>query len=182
MVAVVAAGLLTMLQGAIVAAAAMVLTRCCSEETAQKSVDWPLLVAIGATFGLGAALQETGAAERLAGLLLAQAGTNPLLALILVYGSAMVLTELVTNNAAAIIVFPIAMSTAAQLDVSYMPFVFAVMIGASCGFATPLGYQTNLMVYGPGGYRLGDFLRMGVPLNLIVWVVTCALAPVVWPF
>ena len=182
MVVVVAAGLLSMLQGAIVAAAAMIVTRCCSQDTAQKSVDWPLLLAIGATFGLGAALQETGAADVLADALLRQAGTSPLLALVLLYGTTMILTELVTNNAAAIIVFPIAMSTAAQLDVHYMPFIVAVMIGASCGFATPLGYQTNLMVYGPGGYRLTDFLKMGVPMNLLMWVVTCAVAPMVWPF
>jgi len=182
MVLTVATGLLDMLQGAIVAAAAMILTRCCSQETAQKGVDWPLLVAIGATFGLGAALQETGAAEALADVLLAPAGDSPMLALILVYGVTMLLTELVTNNAAAIIVFPIALSTAAQLGVDQMPFVVAVMIGASCGFATPLGYQTNLMVYGPGGYRLGDFLKMGVPMNLLMWAVTCTLAPMIWPF
>jgi di/tricarboxylate transporter len=182
MVVVVATGLLSMLQGAILAAAAMIMTRCCSQDAAQKSVDWPLLLAIGATFGLGAALSETGAADVLADSLLRPAGANPLLALILIYGATMLLTELVTNNAAAIIVFPIAMSTASQLEVNAMPFVVAVMIGASCGFATPLGYQTNLMVYGPGGYRLGDFLRMGVPMNLLMWIVTCVVAPMVWPF
>jgi di/tricarboxylate transporter len=92
------------------------------------------------------------------------------------------LTEIVTNNAAAIIVFPIALSTAAGLDVNHMPFVVAVMMAASSSFATPLGYQTNLMVYGPGGYRLTDFLKMGIPMNLMMWIVTCALAPVFWPF
>lgn len=182
MVVTVATGLFSMLQGSILAAAAMIVTRCCSQDTAQKSVDWPLLLAIGATFGLGAALEETGAATALASVLLSQAGPNPILALILIYGTTMVLTELVTNNAAAIIVFPIAVATAAQLEVSHMPFVIAVMIGASCGFATPLGYQTNLMVYGPGGYRFGDFLRMGVPLNLLMWIVTCTLVPFAWPF
>jgi len=182
MVLVVAGGLLTMLQGAIVAAAAMIATRCCSQETAQKSVDWPLLVAIGATFGLGAAIQDTGAAQALAEIVLAPAGANPFLALVLIYGVTMLLTEIVTNNAAAIIVFPIAIATSSQLGVSYMPFVAAVMIGASCGFATPLGYQTNLMVYGPGGYRLSDFIKMGAPLNLLMWAMTCILAPRVWPF
>ena len=182
MVVVVATGVLSMLQAALVAAAAMLVTRCCSEEVAQRSVDWPLLLSIGAAFGLGAALQGTGAAPAIARTLLSSAGTDPLLALIVIYGTTMVLTEMVTNNAAAIIVFPIAMSTAAQLEVSYMPFVVAVMIGASSGFATPLGYQTNLMVYGPGGYRLGDFLRIGIPMNLLMWIVTCTLAPMVWAF
>jgi di/tricarboxylate transporter len=180
MVAVVAAGLLTMLQGAIVAAAAMVLTRCCSEETAQKSVDWPLLVAIGATFGLGAALQETGAAERLAGLLLAQAGTNPLLALILVYGSAMVLTELVTNNAAAALMFPLVASVAPAAGIPLVPAALVIMMAASASFATPIGYQTNLMVYGAGGYRFSDFLRFGIPLQLLLGAVTIAVAAFLW--
>jgi di/tricarboxylate transporter len=182
MVLVVAIGLLSMIQAAFVAAAAMLLTRCCSEEVAQKSVDWPLLLAIGSAFGLGSALESTGAASALADVLLARAGTDPLLALVVIYGTTMLLTEFVTNNAAAIIVFPIAMSTAASLGVNYMPFAITVMMAASSSFATPLGYQTNLMVYGPGGYRVSDFLKMGVPLSLLMWVVTCTLAPMVWPF
>jgi di/tricarboxylate transporter len=182
MVLIVTTGLLTMLQGAIVAAGTMLLTRCCSEEIAQKSVDWPLLLAIGAAFGLGSALQGTGGATAIADLLLSRAGTSPLLALIVIYGTTMLLTELVTNNAAAIIVFPIAMSTATGLEVNHMPFVIAVMIAASASFATPLGYQTNLMVYGPGGYRLSDFLKMGIPMSILMGIVTCTLAPMVWPF
>jgi di/tricarboxylate transporter len=114
--------------------------------------------------------------------LLARAGTDPLLALILIFGTATLLSELVTNNAAAVIVFPIAMSTADQLQVSYLPFVIALMIAASSAFATPLGYQTNLMVYGPGGYRATDFLKMGLPMKVLMWLVTCAMAPLIWPF
>jgi len=182
MVLLATTGLMTMLQAAIVAAAGMLLTRCCSEEAAQKSVDWPLLLAIGAAFGLGSALESTGAAGAMAELLLSQAGASPLLALIMIYGTTTLLTEAVTNNAAAIIVFPIALSTAVGLDVNHMPFVVAVMMAASASFATPLGYQTNLMVYGPGGYRLSDFLKMGIPMNLLIWIVTCTVAPIVWPF
>ncbi|MBI3993894.1 MAG: SLC13 family permease [Candidatus Lambdaproteobacteria bacterium] len=182
MVAVAALGLLSMLQAAFLAAAAMLLTRCCSEETARRSIDWPLLLAIGASFGLGRALEETGAAGITARLLLSPAGNNPWLALILIYGVTMGVSELVTNNAAAIIMFPIAMATAAALHVSHQPFAIALMIAASAAFATPLGYQTNLMVYGPGGYRFGDFLRMGIPLNLLLWAITCTLTPLVWPF
>jgi len=171
-----------MLQGSIVAAGAMLLTRCCSEETAQQSVDWPLLLTIGAAFGLGTALESTGAAGAIANTLLSRAGTSALLALVLIYGTTMVLTEMVTNNAAAIIVFPIAMSTAGQLGVNHMPFVIAVMVAASSSFATPLGYQTNLMVFGPGGYRVSDFMKMGIPMSVLMWIVTCTVAPLVWPF
>jgi di/tricarboxylate transporter len=182
MVLVVTTGLLSMLQAGFLAAAAMLLTRCCSEDAAQKSVDWPLLLAIGSAFGLGGALESTGAASALADVLLTRAGTNALLALIVIYGTTMLLTEFVTNNAAAIIVFPIAMSTAESLGVNYMPFAVTVMMAASSSFATPLGYQTNLMVYGPGGYRVSDFLKIGVPLSLLMWAVTCTVAPMVWPF
>ncbi|VFM97814.1 MAG: Di- and tricarboxylate transporter [Candidatus Kentron sp. G] len=182
MVVLVTTGLLSMLQAAFAAAAAMLLTRCCSEETARGSIDWPLLLSIGAAFGLGRALENTGAAMVIGHTLLELAGTNPLLALIVVYGVTTMLSELVTNNAAAIVVFPIAMATAAQLGVDYMPFAIAVMIAASASFATPLGYQTNLMVYGPGGYRLSDFLKMGAPMSLLMWVTTCLLTPLIWPF
>jgi di/tricarboxylate transporter len=182
MVVLVLSGVLDMLQASIVAAAAMILTRCCSEQTARRSLDWPVLLTIGVSFGLGAALEDTGAAQSIAGALLARAGTDPLLALILIFGTATLLSELVTNNAAAVIVFPIAMSTADQLQVSYLPFVIALMIAASSAFATPLGYQTNLMVYGPGGYRATDFLKMGLPMKVLMWLVTCAMAPLIWPF
>lgn len=182
MVLLVTTGFFSMLQAAFAAAAAMILTRCCSEETARRSIDWPLLLSIGAAFGLGRAIEGTGAAAAIAEALLALAGTNPLLALIVVYGITTMLSELVTNNAAAIVVFPIAMATAAQLGVDFMPFVIAVMIAASASFATPLGYQTNLMVYGPGGYRLSDFLKMGIPMSLLMWITTCLLTPWIWPF
>ena len=87
-----------------------------------------------------------------------------------------------TNNAAAVIVFPIAMATATTLQVDYMPFVIAVAVAASASFASPLGYQTHLMVYGPGNYRLRDFVKMGIPMNVLLWAITTGLAPLVWPF
>lgn len=182
MVATAALGVLTMLQAAALAAAGVLLTRCCSEETARRSVDWPLLLAIGASMGLGAALEVSGAAANAAALLLLPAGDDPWLALGLVYLGTALITELVTNNAAAIIVFPVALSTADKLGVDPMPFVATLMIAASASFATPLGYQTNLMVYGPGGYRVRDFIRIGVPMSAVVGLVTVALAPVIWPF
>ena len=182
MVASVATGLLSMLQAALLAAGAMLLARCVSEDTARKSIDWPLLVAIAASFGLGAALQETGAAESLASALLAHSGNHPWIALGIIYATTTLISEFVTNNAAAVIVFPIAMATATTLQVNYMPFVIAVAVAASASFASPLGYQTHLMVYGPGNYRLRDFVKMGVPMNLLLWGITTGLAPLVWPF
>jgi di/tricarboxylate transporter len=94
----------------------------------------------------------------------------------------LVATELITNNAAAALMFPFALATSQQLGVSYMPFVVAVMMAASAGFATPIGYQTNLMVYGPGGYRFSDYVKIGVPLDLLIMAVTVALAPIAFPF
>ena len=94
----------------------------------------------------------------------------------------MIFTETLSNAASAALVFPIALATAQSLQVSPMPFVMAIAIAASCGFATPIGYQTNLMVYGPGGYRFSDFLRVGGALNLMVAAVAILLAPLMWPF
>lgn len=182
MVALAASGLLTMLQAAVVAAAAMLLTRCVGGDAARRNVHWPLLVSIAAAFGLGRALESTGAASAIAGGLLRYAGRDPWLALAMVYLATTLFTEFVTNNAAAVIMFPIALATASTLQVSPMPYAMAIMIAASCSFATPLGYQTNLMVYGPGGYRLSDFLRIGIPLNLLVMAVAVTLTPLVWPF
>ena len=110
------------------------------------------------------------------------AGTNPYIQLALLYFLGMVLTELVTNNAAAVLMFPLAMETSKGLDVNYIPFVMAIMVAASMGFATPFGYQTNLMVYGPGGYKFNDYLRLGIPLDLTMMAVTITLAPIIWPF
>ena len=99
----------------------------------------------------------------MASKLIGLAGGHPWLVLVMVYFVTMVFTELVTNNAAAVLVFPIALAAARSLNVSFMPFAIAIMIAASGVFATPIGYQTNLMVYGPGGYRFSDYLRLGVP-------------------
>jgi di/tricarboxylate transporter len=182
MVFVAATGVLDMLEAGALAAGAMLLTRCCSEETARRAIDWQLLLAIGASFGLGAGLEQTGAASEMATTLLSVAGTNPWLALIVIHGITMLLTSMVTNGAAAVIMFPIAIATASSLEVAPMPFVITLMVAASASFATPISYQTNLMVYGVGGYRFSDFLRMGVPMNIVVWAVSTGLTPIMFPF
>jgi di/tricarboxylate transporter len=110
------------------------------------------------------------------------AGGSPWVTLAAIYFITLIVTELVTNNAAAALMFPFALKTADGLHVSYMPFMIAIMMAASAGFATPIGYQTNLMVYGPGGYRFSDYVKIGVPLDILIGIVTIALAPLAWPF
>jgi di/tricarboxylate transporter len=172
----------SMLLAAVVAAALMLASRCVSLETARKSIDWEVLLAIAASFALGTALDKTGAARMIATSTTELSGNNPWIALGFIYFITLVVTELITNNAAAALMFPFALATANKLDVSYLPFVIAVMMAASAGFATPIGYQTNLMVYGPGGYRFSDYLKVGVPLDLLIMAVTVAIAPWAYPF
>jgi di/tricarboxylate transporter len=173
---------LPMLMAAVIAAAMMLLTRCVSIERARKSIDWEVLLAIAASFALGTALERSGAASMIADGARSLSAGNAWIALALVYLVTLVVTELITNNAAAALMFPFALKTAEMLGVSYLPFVIAVMMAASAGFATPIGYQTNLMVYGPGGYRFSDYLKVGVPLDLLVMAITVAVAPMAYPF
>jgi di/tricarboxylate transporter len=172
----------SMFLAALLAAAAMLFTRCVSLETARKSIDWEVLLAIAASFALGTALDKTGAAKMIADQTTALAGGNAWMSLALIYLVTLIVTELITNNAAAALMFPFAIATADKLGVSYMPFVITVMMAASAGFATPIGYQTNLMVYGPGGYRFSDYVKVGVPLDILIGVVTVAIAPLAFPF
>jgi len=181
-VALASLGVMSMMNAAMLGAVMVLLTGCCSIGAAKRGLDTQVLLTIAAAFGLGAALESSGAAAVLAGGALGLAGGNPLLLLIGAYLLVALLTELVTNNAAAVITFPVVMASAESLGVSPMPFVVAVMFAASASFLTPIGYQTNLMVHGPGGYRFGDFLRVGGLLNLIVAAVALTLIPLVWPF
>lgn len=175
-------GWFSMLKAAVLAAILMLVTGCCAPVRALQSIEWSVLLVIAAALGISQAMQVTGAAEAIAATFLGVAGSNPVLALAVIYGITSLLTEMITNNAAAALMFPIALSVAESLGVSYMPFVISIMIGASASFSTPIGYQTNLMVYGPGGYKFTDFVRIGTPLNLLFWVITVCLAPLVYPF
>jgi di/tricarboxylate transporter len=177
-----ALGQISMFKGALIAAVLMILCGCCNVEQARRSIDWQVLLAIGASFAVGQALEKTGAADGVTQGIVRAAGGNPWLSLAAVYGVTLLVTELITNNAAAALMFPFALATAQNLGVNPMPFLVAIIMAASAGFATPIGYQTNLMVYGPGGYRFSDYLRIGLLLDLLVWVVTVLVAPLVWPF
>lgn len=170
-------------QGSLIAAALMGLMRCCSAEQARRSVDLSLLLAVGSALAIGQTMARTGLADALAETVLGQlSALGPWAVLGGVYLMTLLFTEVVTNNAAAAISFPIARAAAASLGVDFMPFAIVVAIAASSGFATPLGYQTHLMVYGPGGYRFGDFVKVGVPLDVIVMIVAVALTPYMFPF
>lgn len=182
MVVVASLNWLSLLAAALLAASLMVVSQCCSLSQARQAIDWPLLVTIAAALGIGEAISSSGLAQTVADNCIRLVGGDPWLVLVVVYLLTMIFTELITNNAAAILVFPIAWQAASDLQVSPLPFVVAVCIAASAGFATPFGYQTNLMVYGPGGYKFSDYLRLGIPLDLIFFIVTVLLAPLVFPF
>jgi di/tricarboxylate transporter len=171
-----------MFVAALVASGLMILTRCTTATAARRSVDWQVLTVIGAALGLGRALDQTGAAGALAHAWIALAGENPWTTLLAVYLITSLLTEFITNNATAVLMFPVAQAAAEGLGVSFSPFLFTVMMAASASFATPIGYQTNLMVYGPGGYRFSDYLRIGLPLTGLLAAITVLIAPRVWPF
>lgn len=182
LVVVMSTGWLPLVSAALAAAVAMVVMRCCTVSEARRSIDWSVLIVIGAALGLGQALEASGASAWIARGLLAPALEHPWLALAVVYAITSLLTEVVTNNAAVALMFPLAEVTSRELDVSFMPFAITLMMAGSASFATPLGYQTNLMVYGPGGYRFTDFLRIGVPMNLLMGTAAVAITPFMFPF
>lgn len=161
-------GLLSILNAALLGASAMIATGCLRVSQIQKCLDAPVLLTIAASFALGNALQITGAAAVIAQWLVSLSGGDTLLMLIMVYFTVSVLTEIITNNAAAVVMVPIVLSITSAANVAAEPFIIAVMMAASASFATPLGYQTNLMVMGPGGYRFSDYLKVGLPMNLLI--------------
>ncbi len=183
LIGLMASGKVSTVSAAFFIAALMVATRCISVADARQSVDWQTLITIGASFGLGKALEKSGAAAAVAKALVAFSGdSGPYVMLACVYLTTGIVTEMITNNAAAVLIFPFAVAIAGQLGVNPRPFVMALTFAASASFITPIGYQTNLMVYGPGGYRLSDFFRVGLPLHLLLWIVAVLLIPIVWSF
>lgn len=172
----------SMLKASLLAAGLMLVTHCARGTEMRRAVDWNVLITMAAGIGMGNAMEDSGAAEMVAGSLISVAGSDPTLALAIVYFVTMVFGNLITAKAAGVLVFPIAMAAAGSLGVNYMPFAIAVMLAAAASFATPIGYQTNLMVLGPGGYRPSDFLRIGGPLSVLIWGIAIVLIPLVWPF
>ena len=183
MIVLAATEVISMFKSAMMAAGLMIGTRCCRGSQAKNAIDLGVLITIAAGLGLGKAMEVSGAAQWLAESCIQSVGNHPHVVLAMIYLLTMILTNLITAKAAAVLIFPIAVASAQTLGgLSVTPFVVALTISAAASFATPIGYQTNLMVYGPGGYRFTDYLRLGIPLSLLVGMVSLILIPMVWPF
>ncbi|MEM6324722.1 MAG: SLC13 family permease, partial [Pseudomonadota bacterium] len=175
-------GVAPILALAVTAVALVLLTRCIDAEEAFSFVDGRLLALIFSMLAIGAALEASGAVTLIVNAVAPYLSLLPPFLLIwAVYLLTSLLTELVSNNAVAVVVTPIAISLGPALGIDPRPLVVAVMIAASASFATPIGYQTNMMVFGPGGYRFTDFLKVGVPLNLTIGILASALIPFFFP-
>ncbi len=180
-IALAAFEIISMLNAALIGAGLMIITGCCSASQAEKSLDLTVIITIAASFALGMALQKTGVAEFIAENIVDFSNGTPWLLLILTYLTVSLLTEVITNNAAALLMLPIVLEITEKADLNNVPFILAIMMAASASFATPIGYQTNLMVYGPGGYRFTDFLKAGLPMNLVTAAVTISVLLIGWP-
>ena len=176
MIFVAATQITPLLPAAMVAAIAMVTLRCCTMTEARRGIDWSLLILVGSMIGIGTALEKTGAAKTIADGMIALGGGNAVMTLIAVYLATLLCTELITNTAAALLMFPIAIEASTRLpagqSIPPAAMTIAVMVAASASFLTPFGYQTNTMVFTVGGYRPLDYLRFGAPLSILVMTVT----------
>ncbi|MFW6192907.1 MAG: SLC13 family permease [Gemmatimonadota bacterium] len=182
MIAAAATGLLALPIAAPIAGLLMIVTGCVSPEEARRSVDWSVLVAIGSAIGIAHALEASGGADLLGqGISALAAATGEWGLLLGVFFGTLVLTELIINQAAAALMFPIVLALATSQGLDPRPLVLTATVAASLSFSTPLNYQTNLMVYGPGKYRFSDFTRVGVPLQLVLSVVAVAVIRWAWP-
>jgi di/tricarboxylate transporter len=167
---------------ALIGVAVILITHCVDSDEAFSFVDGRLLAMIFAMLAVGEGLDQSGAVELIVtGVAPWLVGLSPFFLILAVYFIGLVLTEFLSNNAVAVVYTPIAIELAQNLGFDPRPFVVAVMFSATLAFATPVGYQTNMMVYGPGGYRFSDYVKIGLPLNIIVMLVACALIPLIWP-
>ncbi len=172
----------------VIGALSLLWMRILTPREAYASIDWQVMLMLYGLLGLGMAMQNSGTAQWLAGGLVdltrhhVSPAHLPYVMLWLVYLFTLLLTEVLSNNATAVMLVPLVVKLAEEMGVDFRPFIIIVTIGASCAFALPMGYQTHMMVYGPGGYKFRDYLRIGIPLNLLIWIVTCILVPLIWHF
>jgi len=181
MVVVSASGNMPLLQCAFLAAAAMLICRCCNMEQAMKAINWDILMVFAGSAVLGLAIQKTGIAEWLANGILNVCGTNPLIVMIAVCFVGTFITEFISNTAAGAMFFPIMYEAAEKLGYEPFPFLVALMISVSSSFATPIGSPTHMLVYGPGGYRFSDFMRIGLLMNLIILAANIFIVNLIYP-
>jgi di/tricarboxylate transporter len=181
MVVLSALNVMPLLHCAFIAAAAMLLLRCCNMEQAMKAINWEILMVFAGSVVIGLAIQKTGIAERLALGILDVCGTNPIVVMTAICLVGTFITEFVSNTAAGAIFFPIMYEAAEKLGYEPYPFLIALMVSVSSSFATPIGSPTHMLVYGPGGYRFSDFMRIGLLMNLIILAANIFIVNVVYP-
>ncbi len=189
LVVLLTSGLIDPVAAALFCALAMVGTRCVTGTIARNSINWQVLIVIASALGIGEAMNQTGAADRITAAILNLCGDlGPHAMLFVIFMLTSIFAQLITNSGAAVLMFPIALETAQGIKVGEIvgvspePFVIVLMVAAACSFITPIAYQTNLMVYGPGGYRFMDYPKLGVPLTLIVAAVAVLVTPLAFPF
>ena len=181
MIVVSALGIMPLLQCAFLAAAAMVVFRCCNVEQAMKAINWDILMVFAGSAVLGLAIQKTGIAEWMANGILDICGTNPLVVMTAICFVGTFITEFISNTAAGAMFFPIMYEASEKLGYEPYPFLIALMISVSSSFATPIGSPTHMLVYGPGGYRFSDFMRIGLLMNLIILAANIFIVNIVYP-
>ena len=182
-----ALGLVPILKGALVGLILLMVLRVISPNETYQAINWQVIILIAALIPVGIVIQKSGTADWLATAMnhaveLFDPALRPVVMVSLIYLVTMILTEMVSNAATAIIMTPIAISIAMQIGLDPKPFIFSVCFAASASFITPIGYQTNLMVYGPGGYKFSDYIKVGLPLAISLWIMATFLIPVLWPF
>ncbi len=168
---------------AVAGAVLMVLLKSISPEDAYKSIDWKVIFMLAGVLSMGAALEKTGGSQIIGEWVVSTfGGMGPRVVLSAIFALTFLLTNVMSNNASAALLAPIAISIASGLDVDTRPFLMAVTFGASLSFMTPMGYQTNTMIYNPGNYRFGDFMKVGAPLNILFWIIASIFIPIFFPF
>ena len=181
MVGLSALGVLPLLQGAFLAAAAMLIFRCCTPDQAMKAINWDIIMVFACSVVLGLAIQKTGIAEQLATGILNVCGSNPIVVMTAVCFVGTFITEFISNTAAAAMFFPIMYEAAERMGYEPYPFLIALMISVSSSFATPIGSPTHMLVYGPGGYRFSDFMRIGLLMNIIILIANIFIVNIIYP-
>jgi di/tricarboxylate transporter len=181
MVVLSALNIIPLLQCAFLAAIAMLLFKCCSVDQAMKSINWEILMVFAGSVVLGVAIQKTGIAERLAFGILDVCGSNPIVVMTAICFVGTFITEFISNTAAGAMFFPIMYEAADKLGYEPYPFLIALMVSVSSSFATPIGSPTHMLVYGPGGYRFSDFMRIGFLMNLIILAANILIVNIVYP-
>jgi di/tricarboxylate transporter len=181
MVVLSALNVIPLLQCAFLAAMGMLIFRCCTPDQAMKSINWDILIVFAASVVLGLSIQKTGIAERLATGILDVCGTNPIVVMTAICFVGTFITEFISNTAAGAMFFPIMYEAAEKLGYDPFPFLIALMVSVSSSFATPIGSPTHMLVYGPGGYRFSDFMRIGLLMNIIILAANIFIVNIVFP-